>query len=66
MSARLTASEKHSLTTYLDWKEWGKRFGFRLHGTNDEHEGHFRLEDGSNFIVPKLAREAIDRAQTKG
>jgi hypothetical protein len=57
---RLTKADKHSLAAHISWAEWGNRFGFRLYGTNDEHLGHFTLQDGSDFVVPKAARDAID------
>lgn len=60
LKPKLTAAEKHSLAAHISWEEWGNQFGLKLYGTNDEHLGHFTLADGSNFIVPKLARDAID------
>lgn len=58
----LTKAEHHTLAAHLSWQEWGDRFGFRLYGTNDEWLGHFKLGDGSDFVVPKFARDAIDAA----
>lgn len=57
---RLTRAEKHSLDAHISWDEWGRQFGFRLYGSTDEHLGHFTLPDGSDFVVPKAARDAID------
>lgn len=63
---RLSASDRRILAAHLSWSEWGEQFGFRLYGTNDEWLGHFTLPDGSDFVVPKLARDAIDAALSAG
>jgi hypothetical protein len=60
---RLSESEMHSLAAHLEWEDWGKKFGFRLKGSNDEHAAEFVLPDGDRFYVPRLARELIDAAQ---
>jgi len=56
----MKASDKHSLQEHNSWKAWGARFGFHLYGSNDEYIATFKLADGSDFNVPKLARDAID------
>ena len=59
---KLTPAEQHSLAAHTNWSEWGQRLGIALYGSNDEHVATFILSDGSHWNVPKLAREAIDRA----
>lgn len=61
---RLSASEKRSLHAHMSWDVWGRKFGFRLFGTNDEFFGHFKLPSGDDFVVSKEAREMIDAALT--
>lgn len=62
---RLKRHERNSLASYISWDEWGKEFGFKLYGCNDEWFGHFILSNGESFVVPKAARQAID-ARIKG
>lgn len=62
---RLTKDERRARDAHLEWREWGKQFGWRLFGATYERSADFFIGDHEVFHVTALARAGIDRAIAK-
>jgi hypothetical protein len=57
------AEAECALADHDSWKEWGDCYGFKvIWGSASEQSATFVLPDGTHFVVPKLARDAIEKA----
>jgi hypothetical protein len=45
----------------LDWRDWGKQFGWQLRGWTFDHVADFYLPSGKLAAVEKEMRQTIDK-----
>jgi hypothetical protein len=59
---KLSAQDKADLAAHVLWREWGARFGWKLHGSDGENAAAFYRPGERSFEITKLTRENIDAA----